>query len=116
DRRAARMERTSEPFCTTKEGGRGTGLELAVIHGLVDACGGGITVSSELGKGAEFRVYLPGCRVPAKIAHVSAGCQRAIRNAACRGTSHRVIYDPTERTPPERERNRRPRKKHENRA
>jgi signal transduction histidine kinase len=70
------LARIFDPFVTTKEGGRGVGLGLAVSRNIVERHGGKIAVQTEVGKGTTFTVTLPlqntGARVPDEKVFVQA--------------------------------------------
>jgi PAS domain S-box-containing protein len=80
------MDRIFDPFFTTKKRGEGTGMGLAVVHGIVRSCGGAITVYSEMGKGSTFKVFLPCCTG-------DADCERAVEMVAAKGNERILFVD-----------------------
>jgi PAS domain S-box-containing protein len=80
------VDRIFDPFFTTKEKGAGTGLGLAVVHGIVESHGGSIEVESAPGRGTTFHVYFP---------TVAAAAPAAERRAADvpRGSERILVVD-----------------------
>jgi PAS domain S-box-containing protein len=61
------LDRAFEPFFSTKEHGRGTGLGLSMVYGFIKQAGGAVRIESQAGVGTTVRVYLP-CRPPSEPA------------------------------------------------
>jgi two-component system cell cycle sensor histidine kinase/response regulator CckA len=80
----ATVRRIFEPFYTTKQPGEGTGLGLAVVHGIVTAHGGVVTVESAPGRGSVFRLYFP-------LAEKAADAPEPDTAAAPRGNGEHVL-------------------------
>lgn len=87
-------ERIFEPFYTTKEVGEGTGLGLSSVYGIVKQSNGAIEVTSEVGTGTTFRIYLPSTEAPAaKVAPKRTRILMVEDSDIVRGVLVRVIGD-----------------------
>jgi CheY-like chemotaxis protein len=82
-------DRIFEPFVSTKEGGRGTGLGLAVVYGIVTQHQGTVDVESRAGAGSSFTVYLP-------ASPTSTSPREPIEHAPPRGTERVLVADDDE--------------------
>jgi len=81
------LPRVFEPFYSTKEPGKGTGLGLAMVYGFVKNHDGFVRVESELGRGTQFIIHLPW--IPAPAPEASAGVLRRIQ----RGSGTVLVVD-----------------------
>lgn len=80
---ASTLKRATEPFFTTRSPGEGTGLGLSVVHGIVEAHGGGMRLTSAPGRGTTVDIYLPAAAAtPAAATTVSA----------VEGQGERILY------------------------
>jgi CheY-like chemotaxis protein len=81
--------RMFEPFFTTKPSGKGTGLGMATVYGLVKQHGGAIDVESAVGKGTRIKVYLPAVAPGAEALHQRARDGRQLQG----GTETILVVD-----------------------
>jgi PAS domain S-box-containing protein len=91
---SATVERIFEPFFTTKETGKGTGMGLAIVHGIVHEHGGHVVLESTRGGGARFRVLLPAA-TPDAASRATTDCDHRFTgsNAAALSGSVLVVDD-----------------------
>ncbi|BCO08921.1 hypothetical protein GF1_12970 [Desulfolithobacter dissulfuricans] len=85
------MAKIFEPYFTSKEHGKGTGLGMAVVHGIIKDCRGEIVVESAEGHGSTFTIYLP-----VHGARAIAGREPQAEQVDCRGDAQIMVVDDEE--------------------
>ncbi|MDJ0911460.1 MAG: response regulator [Woeseiaceae bacterium] len=88
------LQRAFEPFYTTKEVGKGTGMGLSLVHGVLHDCGGHIMVESEPGEGTQFTLLFPSAEETAQGSH--NGQQRLDRSQHESLSGHYLVVDDDE--------------------
>lgn len=77
-----------DPFFTTKAKGKGTGLGMSIVHGVISHGGGFLEIETEPGKGAAFNIYLPAIK-----SHVAPAKEQNSRRKLMRGTGRILVVD-----------------------
>jgi len=80
------IDRVFDPFFTTKRQGEGTGMGLAVVHGIVQNHGGAVSVESEPGKGAAFHCYFP------VVAEIESVVENEIISDKIKGGKETILF------------------------